>query len=249
MRNLEEKVLERIGIQVLFYFRYVDDIGVTIPSSFHYDILDIFNSFHLRLQFTMERKVNSLNFLDVMIKIVDNIIEFDWFHKPTFSGRYLNFHSLHLLTQKRGIIIKMTNQAFLLSHPRYHKKNLELVINTLLNNDYPLNFIFDTINSRLKYLLRKRDFISEKKKKRDIMNASYNTLWFTIPYLLKFADKFKEVIRSLDTRLSFYSLNKLGGIIKTLIKISFQNYRIKMWCINYAVKIVTLLMLDRCRDN
>jgi len=111
----------------------------------------------------MERGVNNLNFLDVTIKIVSNIIEFDWFYKPTFSGRYLNFRFLHPLTQKHGTFIGITDRAFLLSHPRYHQKNLELVINTLLNNDYSLSFIFDTINSRLKYLLRKRDFIFKRK--------------------------------------------------------------------------------------
>jgi len=44
----------------------------------------------------LERRVNNLNFLDVT-KIVDNIIEFNWFYKPLpiFSGRYLNFHFLH----------------------------------------------------------------------------------------------------------------------------------------------------------
>jgi len=101
MRDLEEKTLERIRTQVSFYFRFVDDIAMAIPSSFHDNILDIFNYFHPRLQFTMKRGVNNLNFLDVMIKIVDNIIEFDWFHKLIFSTSYLNFHSLHPLTQKR----------------------------------------------------------------------------------------------------------------------------------------------------
>jgi len=98
------------------------------------------------------------------------------------------------------------------------------------------SFIFDTINSRLKYLLRKRDFISEKKKKRNIMNASYNTPWFTVLYLSKFADKFKEIIRGLDTRLSFYSLNKLGGIIKAhkdiLPKLSNKDVVYKLCCKN-----------------
>jgi len=46
MRDLEKKTLERIGTQVPFYFRYVDDIVMTISSSFHDNILDIFNSFH-----------------------------------------------------------------------------------------------------------------------------------------------------------------------------------------------------------
>jgi len=158
IRGLEKKALGRIGTHI---YRFI--YAMAIPSSFYVDISDIFNFFHPRLQFTMEREVNNLNFLDVMIKVVDNIIVFDWFHKPTFSGRYLNFHSLHPLTQKRSIVIGMTDRAFLLSHPRYHQKNLELIFNSLLNNDYPLSFIFDTINSRLKYLLC--NFISEKKKK------------------------------------------------------------------------------------
>jgi len=132
---------------VPFYFRYVDDIAMAIPSSVYDTILEAFNSFHPRLQFTMELGGNNLNFLDVTIKIVDNTIEFDWFHKPTFSGRYLNFLSLHPLTQKRDTIIGMTDRAFRLSHPRYHQKNFELVVNTLLNNDYPLSLIFDTINT------------------------------------------------------------------------------------------------------
>jgi len=63
---------------------------------------------------------NILNFLDVIIKIINNIIEFDWFHKSMFSERYLNFFSLHLFTQKHCW------SSILLSHPRY-QTNLEFV--------------------------------------------------------------------------------------------------------------------------
>jgi len=38
------------------------------------------------------------------------------------------------------------------------------------------------------------------------MNASYSTPWFTVSYLPKFADGFKEGGRSLNTKLSFYIL-------------------------------------------
>jgi len=34
-----------------------------------------------------------LNFLDITLIINNNKIEFDWYHKLTFSGRYLNFLS------------------------------------------------------------------------------------------------------------------------------------------------------------
>jgi len=61
-RDLEEKTLERIRTQVPFYFRYMGDIVMAISSSFHDDILDIFNSFHPRIQFIMERGVNKFKF-------------------------------------------------------------------------------------------------------------------------------------------------------------------------------------------
>src|SRR5436190_15274724 len=110
------------------------------------DIFHTFNSFHPRLQFTMEEGVdNHLNFLDVSIIINKNIIEFDWFHKWTFSGRYLNFGSWHPICHKRGTIFSLIDRAFLLSNPKFHQKNVNLVVNILLNNDYPLTYIFRVI--------------------------------------------------------------------------------------------------------
>jgi len=84
---------------------------MAVPSNSIDDILDIFNSFHSRLQFTLEIEGKKLNFLDIIMTINNNI-KFDWFHKPTFSGRYLNFLSQHPLSQKRGTIINM----FFFSH-------------------------------------------------------------------------------------------------------------------------------------
>jgi len=141
----------------------------------------------------------------------------------------------------------MTDRAFRLSHPRYHQKNFELLVNTLLNNGYPLSLIFDTINTRLKFLLRQHKFIP-KKGKSEGLNISDCTPWFTVPYLPKFATKFKEVIRDLNARLSFYSLNKLGESLKH-IKTSSQNYRIKMLSTNYVAKIAMPRMWGKPRDK
>jgi len=76
--------------------------------------------------------------------------------KPTFSGRILNLLSQHPISQKKGVLISMIDRAFLLSHPKYQEKNLEFIIETFINNDYPLKFIFDTINMRLKSIFKKR---------------------------------------------------------------------------------------------
>jgi len=50
----------------------------------------------------------------------------------------------------------MVDRAFLLSRPKYHTKNLNFIIETFLGNGYPLNFVFETIYSRLKKLLNKK---------------------------------------------------------------------------------------------
>ena len=42
-----------------------------------------------------------VKFLDVTIIANNNRIEFDWFHKATFSWRYLNYESRHPLSYKK----------------------------------------------------------------------------------------------------------------------------------------------------
>lgn len=99
LQDLESRALETLIVRLTtpFYMRYyVDDVALAVPSSLVNHMLDIFNSFHPRLQFTMEvGEGNRLNFLDVTMILNDNHIIFDWFHKSTFSGRYLNFLSQH----------------------------------------------------------------------------------------------------------------------------------------------------------
>jgi len=75
---------------------------------------------------------NTLNFLDVTIIIKNNFIEFDLYHKPTLSGKYLNYE-LHPFCHKKDTTIGLVDRIILLSHPKFHK-NLSLVINILLEN-------------------------------------------------------------------------------------------------------------------
>jgi len=125
---------------------------MAIPSDSVEKILNIFNGLHSRLQFTAEIGEELLNFLDVTIIKNKNYLEFNWYHKPTFLERYLNYLSQHPVSQKRGIIIGQVDRALLFSHPRFQRENLIFIINVLLNNDYSLKFIFDTINTRLRYM-------------------------------------------------------------------------------------------------
>jgi len=198
MRDLEERSLETLNFPMSFYVRYVDDIAMTILPSSVTEILRVFNGYHPRLQFTVEMGGDFLNFLDVIIIKNNNSIEFDWYHKPTFSGRFLNFLSQHPLSPKRGTIIGMVDRLFFLSQSRFHEKNLKFIIRILLENNYPIKFIFNTINRRIKYLLT-RQF-------QRINSAAENKVFFTIPFLQTISNQFSHILKDPRTRLLFYSL-------------------------------------------
>ena len=62
------------------------------------DILCRFNSIDKKRIFTLERSVNNnINFLDLNIQIINNKIKTNWYRKPIWSGRYINFFSNHCL--------------------------------------------------------------------------------------------------------------------------------------------------------
>ena len=55
MRRLETMSLMSLNFDILFYYRYVDDICTAMSPSHIDGLLEQFNSFHPRLQFTVER--------------------------------------------------------------------------------------------------------------------------------------------------------------------------------------------------
>ncbi|KYQ47753.1 hypothetical protein ALC60_13217, partial [Trachymyrmex zeteki] len=144
--------------------------------------------FHSRLRFTMELGGgDTLNFLDLTLIKEGNILIYDWYHKPTFSARFLKFFSCHPLCHKVGTIISLIDRVLALSHPRFHCKNFEFIINILMNNGYPLDLIFKNIKKRV---------ISKSKLCNRTETASSNNRqntkikYFTIPYVPSISDKY-----------------------------------------------------------
>jgi len=241
LRDIESRDINILNVPLPIYVRYVDDILLAAPSDSVNKIVNIFNSFHPRLRFTLEVGGDKLNFLDVTILKLNGNLEFHWFHKPTFSGRYLNYNFQHALSQKRGTIISMVDRAFILSHPKYHQKNFNLIVEILCLNDYPFKFIFDTINTRLKYLISEHTHIQSNSKTSNKQNR-----WFTIPFISALSHKFKNITNDLEVTISYFSMNKLGNIISPQKdQLPPPCNTIKMWFIKFVVRIVTLLMWDR----
>jgi len=75
LQDLEKKALETINCNILFYFRYVNDILLSAPPDQIPKILDTFNSYHNRLQFTEECEVNKkISFIDLKLEVEDGMI-------------------------------------------------------------------------------------------------------------------------------------------------------------------------------
>ncbi|XP_036138449.1 uncharacterized protein LOC118644314 [Monomorium pharaonis] len=151
LQDFEDKALKALKFEIPIYYRYVDDILLSVPLTITTETVNMFNSFHLRLQFTLEReKDRCISFLDLLLRITNNKVIIDWFHKDTFSERYLSFFSHHPRCHKIGTICTLIDKAIMLSNLSFWQKNLEFCINILLDNGYSLDLVLHEINNRLK---------------------------------------------------------------------------------------------------
>ena len=108
--------------------------------------LNIFNSLHSRLQFTMKISIEKdLNFLDTNIIIENKRITFDTYHKSNFWQISKFPFKSSTMCHKRSII-SMIDQIVRLSHPRFHQKNLIDTIQIFLNNQVILYFLFSPLS-------------------------------------------------------------------------------------------------------
>jgi len=213
MRDLEELALHSLPFEIPVYFRYVDDIFIATPYNKLEECLEVFNSQHDRIKFTMEtNNENFNNFLNLKIMVKDNRLIFDLFTKPTASGRFLNFHSNHPITHKKGIIYGMVDRVLKLSDPDFHNKNIIEIIKILLRNSYPLKFIFISIRNRIKYQLHK----SNKKNNTNNDNTKNNNSYFSIPYIKKHSDKLINSLAYSKRKIAYKCNHKLKKFIKPI---------------------------------
>jgi len=190
LRNLESHILKNLSFKPAFYIRYVDDIALSVPHGSLNELLHNFNLFHPRLKFTLENGGTSLNFLELTMINRDGKLIFDWFHKPTYSGRLLNFHSKHPMSQKRGIIINSVDKILLLSNPEFHQKNFL--------------FLIKRLSTKFRQLSRGSS---------QSMDSKDN--YFVIPYIEHTADRFMQLFKNIPNfKLAFFGINKLNKFIK-----------------------------------
>jgi len=183
-------------------------------------ILDKFNMYHERIQFTIEttNNNNAISFLDLNILNENGKIIVDWFQKNTSSGRLLSFLSYHPTCHKVGTIFNLIDRAILLSHPRFHIRNITNCISILLDNGYPLNMIFHYANRRIRKLASNINYNKNngmnKGDKSSMEKDSNNKKFIVLPFVKDVTGTVGDIIKNPDIKVGFHCFNKLNRFIK-----------------------------------
>ena len=88
------------------------------------------------------------------------------------------------------------------------------MIDVLLFNGYPLDFIFSTINSRIKTLSKRKDLYTNTIKNINNPNNNNPTNYFTIPYMHEVSENFKPVVEKNNFKVTYKPMNTLKSVIR-----------------------------------
>ena len=163
MAELEKTHMKKlISLGVLFWRRYVDDIFVTlktVPDA--KKIQDYLNNIHPNIKFTTENEKNqSIPFLDILIKKKRGRLHTEMYRKPTFTGVYLNWHSLTSKKYKTGLISCLLDRVYkICSEPENRDLEIKRIKSLLLKNNYPAQVLDDQI---AKFVNKKNVIITYK---------------------------------------------------------------------------------------
>ena len=127
----------------------------------------------------------------------------------------MNFYSNHSLSNKIGIIYSLTDRAILLSHDKFHSENSNLVKETLIKNEYPLDLLNEKIAMRYKLLM-------SNKYCKNNMNETCETKDFkkiiTLPYIHNFQEQLYRIFKNSNLQIIFTYDNTIQQKILMSVK-------------------------------
>ena len=209
MDDLLDWVKQRVPFEFPFLYKFVDDIICAIPGDMLGATLQTFNTYHAKLQFTMEEETDrAVPFLDTkVVRAEDQRIRLDWYQKTTASGRYLNFHSNHTMRQKINTIIGMKHRMERISDVEWKIRNLEKLMQLFGNNGYPRGML-----RRLLFCeTRPQNDELPQAAQEDLVNSTYRKL-LSLPGVTDSAIQFLRPLT--DVKIVKYNGTKIQGLFK-----------------------------------
>ena len=141
--------------RAVYYRGYVDDMFVLFRlHGYLIKFKDYLNKCHLKMKFSFEEGKNgTLSFLDVGVSRKGNKFVTMVYHKPTFSGVYMDFDSFLSTTYKFGKIYILAFTCFSISSNwnNFHNE-LAFPEDKIFKNGYPISFIDKCFKTFLDWL-------------------------------------------------------------------------------------------------
>lgn len=191
-----------------FWHRYVDDILISFYGTNRQltSFSEYINSIHPNIKFTIESENNnSINFLDLTIRRIDNKLDFSIYHKPSHTDITINNKSYHPFQHK---IAAYNSMVFRLINVPMSKENftkeLNIIKQTAINNGFNHNII-DNILSKMRHKMAMKEIFPTNKEK-----FTYKTL----TYIGKASENIKKFLTKHEIKISYKTNNNLGKIIK-----------------------------------
>ena len=200
------------------YLRYVDDTFCLFECKEHYtQFLEILNSLHPNLRFTVEVATNSLPFLDVCVKIDEDHLETNVFRKETHSGVFLNYQAIAPTAWKRGLIFCLLHRARMIcSSMCLFFEEVDKLRHMFTRNGYSHRFFDSVYDNFLKP--KPLDDVSESPESEESEHIPF--CLFKVPFYGRsscgFAKEFKTLVENhfkVDLRI-VYTTRKVGSYFR-----------------------------------
>ena len=199
LAHMENKLLNsNLNFQPKLYLRYVDDIFAVFNNDTSCSkFLDLLNSQHKSIKFTVEHASETIPFLDVEIKLNHSGIDTWIWKKPTHTNLLLNFNAFCPLKWKSGLILCLLNRAKrICSNNTLFQKEAENMKAMFKANGYPSKF-FDKL---LQQFQSQNNSNQSSVDTDQTSSSSTHEYPIVIPYFGKdsrrFVNKFSKIIRN-----------------------------------------------------
>ena len=231
MDHVIDNVIGQLPMEINVY-KYVDDLLLFIPEDESIRIVNIFNSVHDKLVFTIEEEnEQSLPFLDLMLhRGENNTIRINWYRKKHKSDRFLNFKSHHPKSQIINCAYGLKNRALKLSDAQFHLENLIKIGNILKRNLFPPKLISKIVklDKQTGNQTRNIDTQSCTTPTSITINNTHQSspptplLFPTTPkadkycsmvYVKGLSERLVKCLKKLEIKLAFYNRNTLSEVI------------------------------------
>lgn len=195
---------------ILYYFRYVDDLILCWTGSMSQldDFINDLNNKHPKIKFKKElEQNNSLNFLDLTISKVNNKHQFQIFRKPTHTDIVIPACSTHPWQHKAAAFHCYIHR--LLSVPLSEDNyNLELnnIYHLAVTNGYKKSLIDSIIRKKQAGIANSLLYAAQPIQPIEKYKAS-------ITYIGKVSDKICKILKSNGVNVAFKTNNTLQSML------------------------------------